>query len=289
MLMFLVVGCLMIAGEEGPALADDLESGDTTLASDTSGPWLDLESGDAATCAIDMDGALTCWGDSLASNAPDGLFLDVAMGLDWACGLLKDGTPQCWGNDDGIPTGLSLAQQIQVEASDDMLCSLDAFSRPECWGCEGNNCDVPRSVFADLAVSSAGACAVRENGEILCWGQVDEEPPVEAIRPREIDGGEAHFCARWHDDVVQCWGDNSYGQTDVPNTTFVQVTAGAYHSCGLLNDGRAMCWGQDVAGETEPPDGVRFLVLSAGTDFTCGITTEDEVQCWGSNVHGVDG
>ncbi len=286
MLLALLSACLVDGVPDNVAQPSDSVAGPTDE-HDTAGPWTGLDAGEMATCALDLDGGLACWGESAVTESPAALFDDVAVGAGWACGHSSDGTLDCWGEQDLIPTGITSAQVSLVAAGTDMLCALDEFTRASCWGCEGDNCDEAGSVFVDLAVTDDGACGARESGEFACWGEVHGEPPEAMIRPRSFDGGAAHYCARWHDGEVACWGDDSLGQTDAPDLAFTDVTTGAFHSCGLLEDGGVACWGDNSHGESDPPTEHSFSNLSAGNGFTCGITTGDEVVCWGNEDHGV--
>lgn len=62
------------------------------------GPFLDISTGNLATCGILTDASLVCWG-----NAPDledlDRYRDVSVGLGTVCAVRVDGTLQCWGDD----------------------------------------------------------------------------------------------------------------------------------------------------------------------------------------------
>ena len=54
---------------------------------------------------------------------------------------------------------------------------------------------------------------------------------------------------------VVCWGDNKYGQCDVPDfeTHVSQIAAGAYHSMALTDSG-VVCWGYNYYGQCDVPN-----------------------------------
>ncbi len=54
--------------------------------------------GPVGTCALDVAGAVHCWGYYL-DEPPDGEFVDVAVGGGHACAIAGDGTVKCWGSD----------------------------------------------------------------------------------------------------------------------------------------------------------------------------------------------
>jgi hypothetical protein len=124
----------------------------------------------------------------------------------------------------------------------------------------------------------------------------------------QVTGGLFHTCAILSVDdsgagPVQCWGDNSFGQSAAPGGSFKQITAGDYHTCGLKPDGSVQCWGSnekfdfcdvegggqcyyDWTGQATPPTGFTAQQISAGAYYTCGVTGGGKVVCWGLNSHG---
>jgi alpha-tubulin suppressor-like RCC1 family protein len=67
--------------------------------------------------------------------------------------------------------------------------------------------------------------------------------------PIQISAGRAHACAL-DSTGVHCWGNNSYGQTNVPALVNpVSVSAGLNFNCALDDNG-VSCWGQNSDGQT---------------------------------------
>ena len=60
-----------------------------------------------------------------------------------------------------------------------------------------------------------------------------------------ISAGMNHNLALLVDGSIVAWGDNNWGQCDVPapNTDFVAVAAGYQYSLGLKADGSIVAWG----------------------------------------------
>ena len=77
---------------------------------------------------------------------------------------------------------------------------------------------------------------------------------------------------------MKCWGDNVFGQTDVPDGEYVGVSAGGSHSCGLVSDGSVKCWGGTRV--LFPSSGTYKSVVSGGT-HSCGLLVDGNVKCWG--------
>ena len=102
-----------------------------------------------------------------------------------------------------------------------------------------------------------------------------------------IDAGKNHACGIKLDDTVECWGDNTEGQTDAPEGEFMSISAGGVASCGINFDDNLECWGHPRL--TRTPDG-EFTDVSVGDEHACAVTvtTKDsnefdvnQVVCWG--------
>jgi len=91
---------------------------------------------------------------------------------------------------------------------------------------------------------------------------------------------------------IVAWGDNRYGQTNVPcpNTGFVAVAAGVYHSLGLKADGSIVAWecGVDQYGNNEdygqcnvPAPNTDFIGIAAGGWHSLGLKADGSIVAWG--------
>ena len=100
-----------------------------------------------------------------------------------------------------------------------------------------------------------------------------------------IDAGWWHSCGRRVDSSIDCWGSDTFGQSEVPRGQFKTIAGGAHHSCGLRLDGTVVCWGRNDVGQANSPTG-HFTSLSAGWGHSCGLRTDGSVDCWGVNWNG---
>lgn len=106
-------------------------------------------------------------------------------------------------------------------------------------------------------------------------------------RYQAIDAGKNHTCAIKLDNTIECWGDNTRGQTNAPEGRFRSVSAGGVYSCGIDSDNQLQCWGhQDIP---NPPTG-DYTHVSVGDEHACAITLAakddnhndiNRVNCWG--------
>ncbi|RRR67775.1 MAG: hypothetical protein EI684_18440 [Candidatus Viridilinea halotolerans] len=102
-------------------------------------------------------------------------------------------------------------------------------------------------------------------------------------------GKGGHTCVINQAGQLYCWGDNQYGQTDVPAgiAPVSQVSMGSSHTCALLNDGMLRCWGHNSDGQTTVPPGLAAVThVSAGGHHTCALTVDQALHCWGQNGEG---
>ncbi len=131
----------------------------------------------------------------------------------------------------------------QLDGGDDFECGLMANQTVRCWGVNGvyelgmgdttpraNPTVVPGLTnIVQVSVGGEGACALRDDGRVLCWGRQPGGTSV-IIRqtPTLIDGvtdvvdvsvGSNHTCAVTAMGEVYCWGSQREGQSGTPPST----------------------------------------------------------------------
>jgi hypothetical protein len=97
------------------------------------------------------------------------------------------------------------------------------------------------------------------------------------------------------DGQVNVWGDNSYGQTNVPAnaTNVIALAAGDYHCLALRTDGTVVAWGEDSSGQTDiPPNLTNVVSIAAGSSHSLGLfllmlaaVAKECVRCWPERKH----
>jgi serine/threonine protein kinase len=90
------------------------------------------------------------------------------------------------------------------------------------------------------------------------------------------------------DGMVQGWGDNRFGQTDVPAglSGVVAIAAGqgarTAHVLALRTDGTVAGWGDNTFNQASPPPGLSNAVaIAAGEFHSLALTRDGRVVAWG--------
>jgi hypothetical protein len=94
-----------------------------------------------------------------------------------------------------------------------------------------------------------------------------------------------HTCALTPLGAVDCWGNNSEGESEDQLGPYIQVSAGRHYTCALAPTGAVDCWGFNGNGESEDQPGP-YVQISAGRSHTCALTPSGAVHCWGWNGYG---
>jgi alpha-tubulin suppressor-like RCC1 family protein len=197
--------------------------------------------------------------------------------------------------------------------------SCGGFACEQGVGCGGRD-------FVQIVAGCHHTCALRENGEVICWGLNDEgqvgipadteQPWVLPIKVPAVDdavsiaAGRAHTCAVHETGEVTCWGSNDQARGGGGGlsglTGDARVVAGYAHTC-VVDEGQAQCWGWNEYGQLgdgtdggQRPDArpvvalgdVRELTAGAGSDSEQGVHTcaiygaTRQASCWGWNGEG---
>ena len=158
-----------------------------------------------------------------------------------------------------------------------------------CWGSNqyGQRADQLTSEFTAVSAGYYHNCAIRTNGDVLCWGLGDNGQIAAPPGPfTAVSAGFTHTCGLRPSGNIECWGEDKAGETKAPPTDrFVAVSAEQFHSCGILESGAVRCWGSDEHGRATPPEG-KFVSVDAGELHTCATRDDGSVICWGDDSLG---
>ena len=128
--------------------------------------------------------------------------------------------------------------------------------------------------------------------------RIPSDPSLLRVPPTgtytQVAAGASSVCALRTDGVVDCWGNNFYGQAPPTKTattgSFTALAGFSSHACALRSDGVVECWGYDNEGSSPatvtPPSGKWFVAVGAGGTHACAVRNDGVIQCWGNNVAG---
>lgn len=217
----------------------------------TTRPQLPMQvaAGYSNACALSATGRVYCWGSNESAQRGDGsperLDLVAPMapvstaqgevtdaiavavgGVDdtadrFACLLRRSGQVLCWGDDQ---EGQSAGRLVEPD-----MTGAERVRRAERVTPIG-------ATFTQLSLGDAHGCALRDNGDVWCWGQArygqsGRDPSAGSVDARSVASrltaasahlaaGQRHTCSATRSAsglaaAVQCWGSNTNGQLGV--------------------------------------------------------------------------
>jgi len=89
--------------------------------------------------------------------------------------------------------------------------------------------------------------------------------------------------------TVVAWGDNSFGQLNVPAglSNVVAIDGGDFHSLALKNDGTVVAWGDNSYGQRTGCLGLTGVVaIASGNWHNLALKADTTVAAWGDNWSG---
>jgi alpha-tubulin suppressor-like RCC1 family protein len=165
----------------------------------------------------------------------------------------------------------------------------------------------PGRRYVDFDISWRGGAAIVDDGSIVVWGgefnsslpppwAVATYPPAPALPAGlayvQVTCGDQHVLALRSDGALVAWGNNYWGQCNVPalqpGQSVVQIEAKVETNWLVLSDGSILTFGRVFASQIAPqlPPGVGYVAFSAGLGVHLAVRSDGEVQAWGSNTHG---
>ncbi len=88
--------------------------------------------------------------------------------------------------------------------------------------------------------------------------------------------------------MVVAWGDNDYGQTNVPveATNVMAIAGGGFHNLALQTNGTVVAWGADDYGQTNvPADLTNVVAIAAGYAHSLALQANGTVVGWGAGTN----
>ncbi|OLQ08944.1 Phosphoadenosine phosphosulfate reductase [Symbiodinium microadriaticum] len=140
-----------------------------------------------------------------------------------------------------------------------------------------------------VAASSKATCAISQVGQLVCFGENEDDLPPDLGPVVAVAAGYGHTCAVKASGELVCFGGSRYGQCDVPPDLgpVVAVAAGWYHTCAVKASGELVCFGQKYYGQCDVPlDLGPVVAVAAGYGHTCAVKASGELVCFGGSRYG---
>lgn len=282
----------------------------------------------------------------------EGEFHRLAAGITSSCAIGLEGDVSCWGTIGGAtgeardPLGLT-EPAARIAVSDDVVC---AVSENGSLFCEGpvddarlgrdamNQQPLTGVAVSEVDVAGLHACALTTDGAVHCWGSSTwgEVPGGSSSEPVELSGGHraisvgsgdsalncdptyfGNTCAIEESGRLRCWGlrfwglDGAFsagaaagcgvadeGEHVDTATTWQSISVGGGHACGIREGGELYCFGRNTSGQvgtgdteySPQPTRIRpdlsWRSVDCGRTWTCAVTQDGALFCWGDNEAG---
>jgi alpha-tubulin suppressor-like RCC1 family protein len=164
----------------------------------------------------------------------------IDAGYFYHVALRRDGTVLAWGkNTECVNVPLGLKDVTKVVAGCHHVLALKSDGTVVVWGNDFgyDTLQIPNGItnVVDIAASKDNYSAMMENIELYDNYVNDSERPIAG-----------HNMVVTADGKVYAWGNNSYGQCDIPAglPPVKSVACASQYSMVLTNDNRIFCWGQ---------------------------------------------
>jgi len=245
-----------------------------------------------ATVAVAPVPTTYCWGydpysqlgDSLTLNSPmpvkvtnhtTGLTLTkISTANHYACSIASNGIVYCWGNNRvSAANDGTIGQGYLGIANYTSAAAVPVINLPG------------GATFTDVRTGLSGACVLRDNGSVYCWGNV-------AILSNNTGGSAG---------AVLAASPPAAGGVIPAGSVFTQISVGGSNVLAVRNDGKMIGWGSagynlngltGVSGvPVSAPAGQTFTQAEVFQFTSCGLATNGNIYCWGGGGHGglVDG
>ena len=147
--------------------------------------------------------------------------------------------------------------------------------------------DLARSFPArkiDIYHTARRACILSREGDIRCWSRTADDEAVGNGDYTDVGTGGIATCGVTRIGTVECFGDNGWGQLDVPSITNASaVSVGGRTACAI-DSGEVVCWGSDIDGANQPPETQNARQIVSAPYHHCALD-DNGVQCWGGNIY----
>ena len=194
----------------------------------------------------------------------------LTSGTNHACSLEDDGSIVCW----GIGTDPN-TDEIQSQAAKTFGHSDHDQAVP------------PTGQFKHVAAAADSSCAVKSDGSLTCWGELDSAPGGHNYARVDVTG--SAICALRDDQSMVCWKNESgFPQFVDSQKTYTEFSILQDFMCGVTASHELNCWDlnpDEPSGydEHKIPSG-KFEHVAVSEKASCGARPDGTVVCWGEGI-----
>ena len=155
--------------------------------------------------------------------------------------------------------------------------------------CSESMLDVSRKVNKHIACGDYHTVALKEDGSVVAWGnnEYGQCNVPEGLKAIKIASGYRQSMAIKEDGSVVAWGDNEYGQRNIPEgLKAIKIASGDRHSMVIKEDGSVVAWGDNEYGQRNIPEGLKAIKIACGWYHTVALKEDGSVIAWGDNRYG---
>jgi alpha-tubulin suppressor-like RCC1 family protein len=271
-----------------------------------------VSAGSGFALALKSNGTVAAWGsDTTGTALPAGLTGVASVtatsngyGTGMGFAVKTNGTVVAWGSDGSCDAGVmphDLSHVVSLVTDGQAAAVIKSDGTVETWG---NNCTaferwVPNvsGVVAE-ALGGGYGYALTADGTVLRAGgyALSTEEPANLEGATTIDAGSRHDLAFMGDGSVVAWGDDAWGQLDLPSdfTGVTRISAGGSLSFGLKSDGTVVYLNTDTWSGTDPyapPAGLSGVTAidaggTLGDSYVLARKSNGTVVAWGDQGSG---
>ena len=290
-------------------------------AADTPG-FVHVDAGYKNYCGLRMDGTVDCrpyLNLSRFGGIPPGILAGISVFRGTGCALRPDGSQTCWGEyQDRDRTGLKVDGFDLTSEYGHGVCVLKENGNLECQNHGNSSVNehivyVAQGPFKAISNHRRGACAIRADDKVRCWGIFLTRPggkvstsfkPIAMpgeyrdVEFKFISGGYSSACGiRKDNNLVHCW--TWFGGSDhvvgYPGSPMASSTPSAFYgeysyidaaspTCGVRLDGTVDCVGNRGAASANAPGEDDIGYLSIAGDGVCGVRRDNSLRCWNRSL-----
>ncbi len=223
--------------------------------------------------ALDANGELYVWGNTrlqqgqftseMKKDQKDGWnVVQLEASNQFSALVTDDGMLYLWGNKNQNDLNVNKKYQGKIQKvalTTNHYISLLEDGTVQYTGSKGKGnplAEVPKALkgkkVVDITATSSAIAAITDEGKIYVWGITvhgEDQIPEMTAPVKAVYGGRYHFTALLEDNTIVSWGENKYGQTNVPDELkngeieIAGVYVGNHQNYAVATDGQVYTWG----------------------------------------------